>query len=1139
MTAHSDKAVIRRGARFALLAAVAIGAVDTSRAAPAEVAPLPPAAGRTVDFANEIQPLLAARCYGCHGPERQKGGLRLDRKTAALKGGDSYAPDIHPGDSAASPLIHFVAGRTADMLMPPKGERLSPDEIGRLRAWIDQGAAWPERRSTEREAPVHWSFQPVVRPPVPKPVNPRWVRNAVDAFVLDRLEREGLDPSPEADRRTLIRRLSFDLLGLPPTPEEVRAFERDRTDAVYAELVERALARPQYGERWARHWLDVVRFAETHGFEMNNPRPTAWVYRDFVIRAFNEDQPYDRFVREQIAGDALGVDEATGFLVAGAWDQVKSPDEVLTRNQRADELHDMISTTGSAFLGLTVGCARCHEHKFDPIPQRDYYAIKAVFEGVQHGERPLRARDRERRRQEAEDQRRALEQGDRELARFVRPAFVGKTVLLDDEASAGADPTGARVLELIKPTARGEYAAGQARGETDDPGDASRLPNFAPGYRAWNQVAGKDVFAWEPRVQGRFRVFLSWGCGWTTHATDARYVLDGDGDLATRDDQRPLAQVNQQQFADGVGEVPNRPLWSGFFAAGIHEFSEASRIVLRGGATAAYVTADVIVLQEVEGDPAVAGGPQPILRAAVHPRRNVDRFAPLRAHRLRFSIQATTSAEPGLDELEVLTAEPAPRNVALAAAGTRAKASGTYPNNAFHKLEHLNDGRHGNSRSWIANEPGRGWVELEFAKPALIDRVVWGRDREGKFTDRLATAYRIEVDAGDGAWRLVASSADRALYSPGRGPAAALAFVATQDPETQRRLATLVKDRERQAARLRELETEPQGYVGLFVEPESTHRFHRGDPMQPREAVAPGALSQVATEVEFALPDGKGGELQRRLALADWITNPRHPLPARVMVNRIWQQHFGEGLVSTPSDFGANGAHPTHPELLDWLAAEFIAHRWSVKHIHRLILNSATYRQASTPDPAGLRRDAGARWLWRFPPRRLEAEPLRDAILTVSGNLDGRGGGPGWSPFEPNDNYVRVYVPRQEFGPAEWRRMVYATNVRQRPDGVFGVFDCPDGGQIAPKRTRSTTPLQALNLLNSGFMLQQSRLFAARLEREAGTCGPDQIQRAFALAFNRGPTPAELGAGVRLVAQHGLALFCRALFNANEFVYLF
>jgi hypothetical protein len=316
--------------------------------------------------------------------------------------------------------------------------------------------------------------------------------------------------------------------------------------------------------------------------------------------------------------------------------------------------------------------------------------------------------------------------------------------------------------------------------------------------------------------------------------------------------------------------------------------------------------------------------------------------------------------------------------------------------------------------------------------------------------------------------------------------------------------------------------------------------------MQKREPVEPAALGVIP--VKFAINEVAQKRLassthltddqQRRLTLARWIADPENPLTARVMVNRIWQYHFGEGLVSTPSDFGANGARPTHPELLDWLAAEFVEHGWSIKHIHRLVLNSATYRQSSDSRQDCLAVDSNSRLLWRFPPRRLEAEPIRDSMLAVSGKLDLRMAGPGFSFFEPNDNYVRVYTPRREWTPESFRRMIYGTIIRQRPDGVFGAFDCPDAGQIAPKRSRSTTPLQAFNLLNSSFMMQQAGFFAERIETEAAHDAQAQVRRAFALALQREPERQELAAAVKLVRGQGLKIFCRALLNANEFTHL-
>ena len=1015
---------------------------------------------------------------------------------------------------------------------------------------------------------THWSLKPITRPNIPPVPNHKWKpRNPIDNFILAKLAEAKLSPSAETDRRTLIRRVYFDLIGLPPSPEEVKAFQKDSATNAYEKVVEQLLASPDYGERWARHWLDVVRFAETHGFEMNQPRPNAWRYRDYVIDAFNNDKPYNRFMIEQIAGDLLGDDAATGFLVGGAWDQVKSPDPVLTAAQRADELHDMVSTTGSAFLGLTVGCARCHNHKFDPIPQTDYYAIKACLAGVQHGERKLRTPELVAREKELGLSREKLAQLDNKLAQFEAFAFTGRIVLVDTD-SAATNAFGSRVSELVKPTAKGTYPAGTARGERDDPGDIQRLANFTSGSLAWSNFPNTNVFAYEPRVTGRFRVWLSWGCGSKTHARDATFMLDRDGDAATTGDQIEIAKVDQQRFADGTGDVPDKPLWSGFYDAGPWDLSDDSKIILRAGAADAFVTASVLALVEEQAVATGANKSEPsegahFLRSAVHPRLNVDRFAPTQAKRLRFTIARTTDAEPCIDELEVYTSEPNPRNIALASAGTKATASSVFPNSEIHRLEHINDGRVGNSRSWISDERGKGRVELEFAEEVSVSRVLWGRDRDQKYSDRLALDYRIEVAGGSNDWRVIASSQDRLPYVAGRS-AAPNVTAKGLSTEAAREMREMLSERSRLEARIKELANVPMVYAGTFTNsPEPTHRLFRGDPMQQREEIEPAGLTAIPIKfhLESLGSSGSGREgrgvgamastpdQERRLTLANWMADPANPLPARVMVNRIWQHHFGEGIVSTPSDFGKKGAPPSHPELLDWLAAEFVSPKaassgyappeaWSIKHIHRLIVTSATYRQSSTSRSDCVAVDASSRMLWRFPPQRLDAEPLRDTILAITGKLNPQQGGPGFSPFEPNDNYVRVYNPKKEFGPAEWRRMIYMTKVRMQQDETFGAFDCPDGGQIAPKRMRSTTPLQALNLLNSEFILQQAGFFAERLEREAGKSPKGQVRLAFELAYNRAPDSKEIAAALGFVEHHGLKLFCRAMFNSNEFIFV-
>ena len=749
----------------------------------------------------------------------------------------------------------------------------------------------------ERETDGRWALLAPSRSSPPTAESP-FVRDPIDAFVLAQLRHAGLEPSPPADRRTLIRRATLGVTGLPPTPEQVRAFVDDSSSDAYERLVDRLLASREYAERTATDWLDLVRFAETHGFEMNQPRANAWPYRDWVIDAFHRDLPWPDFVRAQLCGDRPGDEPATGFLVAGAWDEVKSPDPERTATQRDDELHGMVSVVGTAFLGLTVGCAKCHEHRFDPIAQRDYYALRACLQGVQFGERP------------------------------------------------------------------------------------------------WPEESAPE---------------------------------------------------------------------------------------------------------------------QENLRDPVSPLRNAEQFDPVRASAVRFSVTATNRGQPCIDELEVFTkaeGDGETRNVALAANGAVARASSVYENDVHHQLEHIHDGLYGNSKSWIPREV-ESWIEIEFARPEWVDTVVWARDREGVYADRLAIEYTVELQVADsvGDWRVVASSADRAPW----------------------RAARMV-------------------YSGRFDPvPPPTHRLGRGDPMAPREVVRPGGLECL--DVPFGAVE-ESDESSRRRELAEWIGSECNPLTARVAVNRIWQQHFGRGLVATPSDFGAMGARPTHPELLDQLALDFMENGWSPKSIHRRILLSGTYRQSSERRTEAESVDGDVRLLWRYPSRRLPAETIRDSMLAVSGALNPKRGGPGYSPFRPNDNYVRVYEAKDEFGEDDFRRSIYGLRVRMHPDPTFRCFDLPDGGQPCARRERSTTPLQALSLLHAPFVHVLAERFAARVRNEAAigptaVAGPArssgseaEVVRAFERALQRSPDEVELEASCVLVEEYGLAALCRALLGSSELAWL-
>jgi hypothetical protein len=896
------------------------------------------AAAEPVSFRRDVAPLLEQHCVGCHAGPRAKGGFDLSTREKLLAGGADGATVV-PGKAANSPLVWFVAGHK----MPPK-KPLPAEAVAVLRRWVDEGAKWEggalAAAAAKRAGRDWWSLQSIRRPAVPVPADPAWTANLIDAFVKAGLERAHLDPNPEADRRTLIRRVTLDLTGLWPSPDEVDGFVNDQSPDAYERLVDRLLASPAYGERWSRHWLDVVRFAESHGYEMNTLRPNAWPYRDWAIRAFNRDLPFRQFVSQQLAGDTIpGADDltsaATGFLVAGAHDLVGNQTEEGKRQQRSDDLFDMVSATSTAFLGLTAGCARCHDHKFDPVMQKDFYALEAIFAGVEHGERPFRSGMSDGRRREVAALRDRLDELDRRI----------------DAAEPEASP--------------------------------------------------KDT--------GR------------------------------------------------IGRPP------------------------------------------------------------VSARRNVERFAAVEARFVRFTIEATNNgAQPCIDEVEVYAPDRSGGNRALASAGAKATAASELPNFAIHKIAHLNDGRYGNGRSWISNEPGRGWAQIELPRAVRIGLVVWGRDREGKFTDRMPTRYRVEVSLDGHDWQTVAGSWDRgAGYKP---PADA---------------AKLGAERDALATRIAALEKPAMVYAGTFRTPDPTYLLKRGDVMQRGEPVAPAAIAGIGPALHLS---ASSTDPERRRALADWIADPANPLPARVMANRVWHYHFGRGLVRTPSDFGFNGDRPSHPELLDWLAAEFEANGGHLKPLHRLIVLSRTYRQSSRIIEHKAVADADDRLLWRYPSRRLEAEAVRDTILQTTGALVRSGGGPGYHLWAYS-NYVTVFTPKAKLGPDEFRRMVYQFKPRTQQDGTFGAFDCPDATAAVPRRQTSTTALQALNLVNDEFMFDQADRFAERLKQvtndEAG-----QVRAAFRLAFQRDPSPAEAAAAARLVRTAGLAVFCRMLLNANELVTL-
>jgi hypothetical protein len=969
-----------------------------------------------VDFDRQVARLLVQHCLDCHGGPKPKGGLDLSRRRTALAGGRS-GPALVPGRPDDSRLCRKVeAGE-----MPPKRPLAAADRA-LLRAWVAAGAPWgtdpidPFRVTTARRAGYDWwALQPVRRPAVPPVRAARWARNPIDAFVLHRLEARGLHPAAEADRRTLIRRLSFDLLGLPPTPDEVDAFVHDDSADAYGRLVERYLASPQYGVRWARHWLDVVRFGESNGFEFDELRSNAWPYRDWVVDALNGDLPYDEFARRQLAGDVLRPDDpdavrATGFLVAGAYDTVgqTQQSEAMRRVVRQDELEDLVSTVGQTFLGLTVHCARCHDHKFDPVRQADYYRLTAALGGVRHGERPLPLPS-----QQAEEAR-------RRLAR------------LRDELRELEGPARARIL-------------------------ADRHPPTA--------AAPVPLAAWD----------------FDTDAGDRRGNLN-----ATLQSGARLVPAGLKVTGNPSSYAATVTLAHDLRAKTLEAWVTLENLTQRGGAAISVHAAegdlfDAIVFGEVEPGRWMAGSTGFQRTQSFHGPAETD------ADR-RPVHMAITYAEDG-----TITAY---RDGRVYGAPYRAGAVATFKAGQARVLFGL---RHA---------------------PADGPRMLAGVIHRARLHDRALTPDEV-----------AASAETFRDYVP---PEALAALLAPEQQKRQRELRARIGD---EMARL--AGTGHPVYAVVPRQPEVAHVLVRGNPKQPGDVVSAGGVAALPG-ADFGLPPD-APEAERRRRLAAWVTDHRNPLLSRVLVNRLWHYHFGTGLVETPNDFGFNGGRPSHQELLDWLASELADRGWSIKQLHRAIVLSATYRQGGIWDETAARADASDRLLWRKAPQRLEAEMVRDAMLRVAGRLDLRLGGPSFRDFKLTvapGTLANLYAPADAAGAGPARRTLYRAWARGGHSRLLDALDCPDPAATAPSRAVTTTPLQALALLNNALVLRLSRDFADRVRREAGPDPEAQVRHAYRLALGRPPDADELARATAAVRQDGLPVLGRALFNSNEFLYV-
>lgn len=984
-------------------------------------------------FRTSVAPIFEQNCIRCHRGSNAKGGLDLTQRKGLVRGGDS-GPTIVAGSPDDSLLLFYVSGE--DPEMPKNGDPLRPEQVAALRQWIADGARWPDGLVLKENRSDWWSLKPLRQPDLPKlSVNQAdWVRTPIDAFVAAQFEKHGLSPSPEADRRTLIRRLTFNLHGLPPTPEEVDAFVHDSNPRAYENLVDRLLDSPRYGERWARHWLDVVHYGDTHGYDKDKRRPNAWPYRDYVIRSLNADKPYGRFVREQVAGDVLFADDpdgivATGFLVAGPWDFVGhvelregTTDKKIARLLDRD---DIVMNTMSTFTSLTVHCARCHDHKFDPITQEDYYSLQAVFAGIERAERPYdvdAATARKRRKLYAREnqlvsRRQAIE--DR-IRRFETPEMV--RIAKQIESLNQQIESAAALPDDLKQRTLGYH---------------SRIMPSSDATK-WVQVdLGRPVSIEQIILLGAHVAYG--GHPGPGFGFPPRFKIEASNDAEFRRGVTTIADQTQADYPH-PGNIP-------------------VAFVPADATQARYVRVTATKLWERTNDYIFALSELVVLSAGVNPAQ----AAPVTA----------------LDSIE-----------AGESWGQRFLTDGMFARMKFDDPAKLLE-RFAESMQWEL-ERRQLQAQYELLRSRSIDDAT---RRETAEIDAELSRIRAEIDALPDQQMVYAVASDFPKQGNFTPP--------------------------------------PNG------RPRPIYLLQRGSVTAPGPELGPGTVScleGLPSRFQLDNPDDEGA---RRAALADWIADERNPLTWRSIVNRVWHYHFGRGLVDTPNDFGRMGSRPTHPELLDWLAVEFRDGGQSLKDLHRLIVTSAVYRQESAHRPDMAQIDASNRFLWRMNRRRLEAEAVRDTVLAVSGTLNGTMYGPGFDLFEFEDDHSPRYLyAKHDVDDRETlRRTIYRFIVRSVPDPFMESLDCADPSASVPVRNTTITALQALSLLNNPFMVRQAEHFAARVARNGGGI-PQQIRRAFRLAFSRQPAAEELESLTAYAREHGMANTCRVIFNMNEFLFV-
>ena len=981
----------RLASAFTVVTGIVVWTVSALIAAPQPPQGQPPTSSHSTEhgdvdsdqvLARAVAVVLATNCLECHRGAAPQGGLDLTRRPAALRGGESGPPIV-----AGNPDKSLLWKRVEAHEMPPK-HRLSEADKQTLKQWIARGAKWGtgpidffQFSSSQRAGYDWWALRPLHQPNLPAATNDASPINEIDRFIHARLRANGLAPAPRADPRTLLRRLHFDLLGLPASPEAIGSFEANPSQTCWEQLVNELLASKHYGERWARHWLDVARFGESHGYEYNVPRKDAWHYRDWVIRSLNRDLPYDRFAHMQIAGDIVEphtVDgaAAAGFLVAGIHNTVLGKNPLMKASARHDELEEIAGTVAQTFLGLTVNCARCHDHKFDPISTEEYYQFIAALDGVTHGQRTISGPSSANAlttRHQLENERDQL-QGqliDLVLARGGQPSRAANQMTLRDPIPANRKGVQYRISVKIAPTVWA--AAAQATQDRD--GISVRVIRQDGSVLASHRMRAG---AWQNK---NTRTFL-----------ERHFAYSGDGTGGV------------------VMQISSFPIHANRFGGAVDDLTivdDANRTIFR------------------------------------------DSFDTLKHHHPP-GVQADTQ-----------------NRVYFGSTSRHWKHSGT---NAIHSVEH---------------RPGNLGVQFYGGTAS------GPRPRAVTEKEKQIQAHLVKLDSQ------INGLSVRSKVS-----------VFTVVPGT----------------------------------PVAMRILDRGQVTSPGKPVPPGGLRAIATiSSSFGIrPDATDAE--RRTKLADWITHRDNGPFHRVIVNRIWHYHFGQGLIDSPNDLGFNGGRPSHPELLNWLAVWFRENGYSLKKLHRLIVTSSTYQQSSSAasNAAQLRaqsRDQTNRLLWRQNPRRIDAETLRDSLLDIAGQLNRRRFGPGFEDVRIETvGAAHYYIAVDRVGDAFNRRTIYRWQVRGERSALLETFDCPDPSTTAPRRNVTTTPSQALSQWNHPFVLRMARKLADRVTRESGSDVARQVVRAWRLVLGRAPDDEEKERAIRLVAKHDLSLLARVLFNCNELI---